>query len=159
VRFLPKWFPGTHYAEFARRMRIDVDKFYNEPFGDVLQQVASLRSHKVPKRSLTASESQNKGVAKKSFLSKNIIESKAAGIQDDEIADQIKGAAAIFFSAGADTTAGTLTIFLRELVRRPEVLRKIQQEIDRVTGKDRLPTFDDMPDLPYLECVLQETLR
>jgi cytochrome P450 len=92
-------------------------------------------------------------------LSKNIIELKKAGVREDEIADQVKAAAAVFFNGGSDTTTGTLTIFLRELVRRPEVLKKAQQEIDRVVGKDRLPAFEDRPDLPYLECVLQETLR
>jgi cytochrome P450 len=92
-------------------------------------------------------------------LSKNIIELKKAGTQEDEIADQVKAAAAVFFSGGSDTTMGTLTIFFREMVRRPQILKKVHQEIDEVVERDRFPTFEDRPNLPYLECVLQETLR
>ena len=41
----------------------------------------------------------------------------------------------------------------------PEVQKKAQQEIDRVIGADRLPTFSDREHLPYLECILKESLR
>ena len=45
------------------------------------------------------------------------------------------------------------------MVLHPEVQRKAQEEIDRVVGTDRLPQFTDRENLPYLECVVQETLR
>jgi cytochrome P450 len=45
------------------------------------------------------------------------------------------------------------------LMQNPEVQRKAQGEIDRAVGKDRLPTWDDIPNLPYLNLVLQETYR
>ncbi|ESK86760.1 hypothetical protein Moror_15178 [Moniliophthora roreri MCA 2997] len=41
----------------------------------------------------------------------------------------------------------------------PQVQKRAQGEIDRVIGKDRLPTYDDRPKLPYIEAVLRETLR
>ena len=41
----------------------------------------------------------------------------------------------------------------------PEVQIKAQEEIDRVVGQDRLPDFSDRGNLPYVECVLLETLR
>ena len=44
-------------------------------------------------------------------------------------------------------------------VRNPDAVRKAQEEIDRVIGPGRLPTFDDMDTLPYVECLLQETIR
>lgn len=45
------------------------------------------------------------------------------------------------------------------LMQNPEVQRKAQQEIDRVVGKERLPAWDDIPNLPYTNLVLQETYR
>lgn len=36
---------------------------------------------------------------------------------------------------------------------------KGQEEIDRVVGSDRLPDFTDRDSLPYLECVIQESMR
>lgn len=41
----------------------------------------------------------------------------------------------------------------------PECQIKAQEEIDAVIGTDRLPDFSDRHSLPYLERILQETLR
>lgn len=41
----------------------------------------------------------------------------------------------------------------------PEVQRKAQEEIDRVVGRDRLPTMADRQNLPYVEAVVREVLR
>lgn len=41
----------------------------------------------------------------------------------------------------------------------PHVVRKAQEEIDRVIGNDRLPTSMDRPNLPYIEAVVKEVLR
>ena len=40
-----------------------------------------------------------------------------------------------------------------------DVVRKAQEEIDRVIGNDRLPTSMDRPNLPYIEAVVKEVLR
>lgn len=44
------------------------------------------------------------------------------------------------------------------LVAFPEVMLKAQQEIDAVTG-DRMPTFEDLPTLPYVRAMVKEVLR
>ena len=41
----------------------------------------------------------------------------------------------------------------------PRVLRKAQEELDRVVGKDRLPDFSDQVDLPYTSAIVKEVLR
>jgi cytochrome P450 len=41
----------------------------------------------------------------------------------------------------------------------PAKQRKAHEEIDRVIGQDRLPTFGDRELLPYLEAIFRETLR
>lgn len=45
------------------------------------------------------------------------------------------------------------------MLRHPEVQKKAQEEIESVLGKDRLPDFSDRASLPYVEAVLQETMR
>jgi hypothetical protein len=45
------------------------------------------------------------------------------------------------------------------MVLYPEVMRKAQEELDRVVGQDRLPSFSDKPALPYICAVIQEVLR
>ena len=41
----------------------------------------------------------------------------------------------------------------------PEVQAEAHAELDRVMGSERLPDFEDRPNLPYLECVVQESYR
>lgn len=41
----------------------------------------------------------------------------------------------------------------------PEVMKKAQEEVDRVVGYDRMPEFHDKDRLPYVLAVINETLR
>ena len=61
--------------------------------------------------------------------------------------------------AGADTTGATIQSFILFMLAEPECLRRVKEEMDRVVGPDRLPTFDDEPNLPYLVACLKETPR
>jgi len=45
------------------------------------------------------------------------------------------------------------------MIAFPEVQRRAQAELDNVIGRDRLPTFDDAPRLPYVCAVIREVLR
>ncbi len=49
--------------------------------------------------------------------------------------------------------------FVMQMLKHPEVQRRAQLEIDEVVGTDRLPTFDDIEDLPYVRGVCAEVLR
>lgn len=62
-------------------------------------------------------------------------------------------------SAGMDTTSITIEWAMAEMVRNPRVQQKIQEEIDRVVGTDRVMTEADIPNLPYLQCVTKECFR
>ncbi|XP_006455101.1 hypothetical protein AGABI2DRAFT_56008, partial [Agaricus bisporus var. bisporus H97] len=45
------------------------------------------------------------------------------------------------------------------MLLNPEVLRKAQEEIDRVVGRTRQPDFGDMESLPYMDALCKEILR
>jgi len=45
------------------------------------------------------------------------------------------------------------------MVLFPEVQKKAQAEIDAVVGNERLPTYADQPQLPYVSALLTEVLR
>jgi cytochrome P450 len=45
------------------------------------------------------------------------------------------------------------------LVLFPQVQRRAQAELDAVIGRDRLPTLDDKPRLPYIEALCKELVR
>src|SRR5579862_1056151 len=45
------------------------------------------------------------------------------------------------------------------MTKYPRVLKKAQEEVDRVVGQNRLPTFADWENLPYINCCVKEILR
>ena len=49
--------------------------------------------------------------------------------------------------------------FLLAMILNPKVLKKAQDELDRVVGKDRLPDLSDKDDLPYIDAIMKEVLR
>jgi cytochrome P450 len=63
------------------------------------------------------------------------------------------------WEAGSDTTSTELYGFYHALLLYPEVPATGQAEIDRVIGSDRMPTLDDMDQLPYVRACVKETLR
>uniref|UniRef100_A0A182MKU9 Uncharacterized protein n=1 Tax=Anopheles culicifacies TaxID=139723 RepID=A0A182MKU9_9DIPT len=52
-----------------------------------------------------------------------------------------------------------LSMLVERLLLNPGVLRRMQQEIDDVVDRDRLPTLNDRINLPYTEATLRESLR
>ena len=45
------------------------------------------------------------------------------------------------------------------LVLFPQVQKRAQAELEVVIGRDRLPTFDDRPRLPYIGALCKELMR
>ncbi|KAF9459534.1 cytochrome P450 [Collybia nuda] len=140
LQYLPSWFPGAYYAGFAKENKPAIDTLHDYPFEDVSAQMAE-------------------GTAKPSFLSKQLEARRRAGANYPNTIEDIKGAAGAIYLAGVDTTWSSISIFFLAMVLNPEHQARAQQEIDNVIGPSRLPEFGDRPSLPYVECVMQETLR
>ncbi|KDQ51281.1 hypothetical protein JAAARDRAFT_706542 [Jaapia argillacea MUCL 33604] len=67
--------------------------------------------------------------------------------------------AATVLEAGSDTTASTMQSFFLFMLSHPLVLKKVKEEVDSVVGPDRLPTWEDEANMPYLIACIKETLR
>nr|CAB3453471.1 unnamed protein product [Digitaria exilis] len=74
--------------------------------------------------------------------------------------DHIKGLVSNVFTASIDTSSVTMVWAMAELIRRPAIMKKVQEEIRAAVGdnKERVHP-DDMPKLRYLKMVVKETLR
>ncbi|KAH9058255.1 cytochrome P450 [Lactarius vividus] len=56
-------------------------------------------------------------------------------------------------------TVSSMSSLFLALLLYPEVQRRAQAELDCVVSRDRLPTYDDKPRLPYIEAMSRELLR
>jgi cytochrome P450 len=63
--------------------------------------------------------------------------------------------------AGFDTTANLMTWVTFEMCRRPELQKRLQEEVDSVYDglNGRELTYDDLPKFKFLTRVINETLR
>ena len=61
--------------------------------------------------------------------------------------------------AGADTSSSAIEWAMALLLNNPDVLAKAKTEIDTVVGTSRLIQESDLEVLPYLRCIITETLR
>jgi len=73
--------------------------------------------------------------------------------------NNIKSVLYDILSAGSDTSSVTIEWAMSELLRNPPVLKKLQNELERVVGMGRMVQESDLPRLVYLQAVVKETLR
>ncbi|XP_071452659.1 methyl farnesoate epoxidase-like [Hetaerina americana] len=72
---------------------------------------------------------------------------------------QLKQVYIELFVAGTDTTLNTMSFAFLYMILYPEAQKKVQQELDEVIGKDRLPSLEDRARLPYVEATIYEVFR
>uniref|UniRef100_A0AC34QCE1 Cytochrome P450 n=1 Tax=Panagrolaimus sp. JU765 TaxID=591449 RepID=A0AC34QCE1_9BILA len=83
-----------------------------------------------------------------------------SGIKDHTYTDnQLFGMIFDLWLAGQETTATTLSWMCIYLIRHPECQIKMQQELDKFIGSDRIVTLDDKNNLNYVNAVVAETQR
>ncbi|KAA0053194.1 cytochrome P450 93A2-like [Cucumis melo var. makuwa] len=63
------------------------------------------------------------------------------------------------FAAGTDTSAITIEWALAELINHPNIMKKAREEIHKVVGNNKVVEESDIPNLPYLQAIVKETLR
>ncbi|OAE30212.1 hypothetical protein AXG93_4295s1680 [Marchantia polymorpha subsp. ruderalis] len=73
--------------------------------------------------------------------------------------DQIKYLLLDIIIAGTETTSETVVWAMTELLRHPNIMERLQSELDAVIGKERLVEEADLQKLEYLQAVVKETLR
>lgn len=72
---------------------------------------------------------------------------------------QLIAACTDVFSAGAETGSATVAFSVMLMCLFPEVMRKVQKEIDSVVGQNRFPSTTDRMNLPYVEATMAEIFR
>jgi cytochrome P450 len=140
LEYLPEWMPGAGFKKTADIWRKSLFDTVNTPYEYVKHQIA---------------EGENNF----SFVSKSIEQAKSEGGLGPEEEHAIKWAAVSLYAGGADTSVETMDAFFLAMSMFPDVQRKAQEEIDRVVGTSRLPTFADRNNLPYINAIVNEAQR
>ncbi|KAL5481175.1 hypothetical protein ACEPAI_10116 [Sanghuangporus weigelae] len=136
LQYLPAWLPGMAFKRTAAHWNDTLTELVEKPHAFVKKQMHS-------------------GNYSYSYASALL----GRGNTTPEEEYIIKWSAASLYAAGADTTVSSLSSFFLVMMMYPEIQRKAQEEIDRVIGSDRLPSFKDRDDLPYVDAVVKEVLR
>lgn len=62
-------------------------------------------------------------------------------------------------AGGTESSAVTVEWAISELLKKPEIFRKATEELDRVIGRERWVEEKDVPNLPFIDSIVKETMR
>ncbi len=131
---LPSWMPAPGKKEFERSIK-QIDE-------TVYRIIADSRKDNGESNHLMA------------MLLDMVDDETGEGMTDQQLRDEVT----TLFLAGYETTSIALSWAFDLLTHHPDVMDKLQAEVDAAIG-DRLPTFADLMKLPYSRMIIQETLR
>ncbi|KAH0938954.1 hypothetical protein HID58_006415 [Brassica napus] len=60
---------------------------------------------------------------------------------------------------GTDTSTNTIEFAMAELISNPKLMKRAQQELDEVVGKEHIVEESHITRLPYILAIMKETLR
>ncbi|KAJ7879670.1 cytochrome P450 [Mycena leptocephala] len=136
LRYIPEW-TGARFKKEAKECRKTMEALRDGPYNDLKKQVAL-------------------GTAKPSFTA-NLIQREEHATEAQEML--YKWSSVSLYTTAADTSVSAMGSIFVALSLYPKVQKKAQEELDRVVGHDRLPSFEDRPNLPYLNAIVTEIHR
>ncbi|XP_073049057.1 cytochrome P450 83B1-like [Primulina eburnea] len=73
--------------------------------------------------------------------------------------ENIKGILMNVFIGGTDTSASSIVWAMTALIKKPQAMKKAQEEVRNVVGAKGVVDEDDIQNLPYLKAIIKEVLR
>ncbi|KAF3438795.1 hypothetical protein FNV43_RR21560 [Rhamnella rubrinervis] len=95
----------------------------------------------------------------KDFVDILLLLQKDGMLEFDLTKNDLKAILVDMFLGGSDTTSTTLEWLMAELIKHPNVMKKLQEEVRRVVGQKTNIEMNDINKMEYLNCVMKETLR
>ncbi|UJR34777.1 hypothetical protein I4U23_027556 [Adineta vaga] len=131
---------------FVNRVKVIVDQRIEQPTKQV--DILQLMSKALIKKDMTSNTNE-----KNDWLTEK----------------EVVGNIVIFLTAGYETTSTALGLMMYELARHPDILEKLQHEIDQLEFKSdpnnddenamEYPDYEIVSQLPYMDMVISEVLR
>ncbi|PYH83308.1 cytochrome P450 [Aspergillus uvarum CBS 121591] len=139
LKHVPAWFPGAGFKRTGLAWNRILLTTVEKPYQFVRQQMQ--------REKFTAS-----------YVS-SLLEGRDLDTLTPEEEHIIKWTAGSLYTGGADTTVSVLSTFFLAMALHPEIQDKAYEELERVVGRARLPTFADRENLPYIDAIVKEALR
>ncbi|KAJ3555333.1 hypothetical protein NM688_g2635 [Phlebia brevispora] len=143
LKHLPRWVPGVTFHRYGEMHRPRVAAVREHPFSQTVQDM----EHGVAPPSVMQSLIQT--------IQKRYGDSK----EYEEQEGFIKDAGSTAYGAAVETTYATICWFILAMAIYPQVQEKAQRELDHVIGRNRLPEYEDLDSLPYIQALVLESLR
>ncbi|KAF5365975.1 hypothetical protein D9758_006618 [Tetrapyrgos nigripes] len=161
LRYVPAWFPGSHFKRKATHWSQFTSELVNKPWKQLRASISSgtaiscFGTKCLQKFDLTFNAADATGDT--SDLGRSKTDS------DTKMKEVIRNCAGIAYIGGSDTSVALILISVLVLSHYPEIQAKAQEELDRVLGSitnaTQLPDFSDRGSLPYVEAIFKELLR
>ncbi|XP_029851214.2 thromboxane-A synthase [Ixodes scapularis] len=127
---------------------------------DLLQLMIEAKQSRVDVGSVTSDQltaaDENEHELKSHIQGSNRLTYSSKTVLDD---DDITQNAFMVLVAGFETTSNSMTLITHMLVNYPEVQEKVRREVLSVLEEDEEITYGTIQKLPYLHCVVCETMR
>ncbi|TYI18072.1 hypothetical protein ES332_A07G065600v1 [Gossypium tomentosum] len=138
---------GFHFGELTRRVMV---LFTTLCFGDFWPSLKWL--------DYVIDEHKEKEAIdeKKDFIS-IILQLQKDGL--DLTQGNIKAIILDMFAGGTETTSTTAEWAMSELLKKSDVLKKVEQDVRKVAKNKQKIDLNDLNEMKYLKCVIKETLR
>jgi cytochrome P450 family 4 len=137
VRFLFPVLMDSLPIESTKRFHVEIDRF------------TSLMQDVIDKR-------RSEGISEGTDLLSMMLNSQDHGQMTDH---ELRCNLFLFFLAGHDTTAGTLSFAIGCLALYPDIQQKVYDEIKRTFGDKPITNFEDIQKLEYTANFLKEVMR
>ncbi|RYP13071.1 hypothetical protein DL767_010944 [Monosporascus sp. MG133] len=167
LRYLPDWMPGADFKRKAREWHATITETAEKPMQFVKSEMDAGKNEPSYVSSLYE-KAGGKMTAEDEYVTKwsaasmylggaDTVSNSPFTTADDTVA--LSPATYWVIQANESQTVNTVQTFFLAMMVYPEVQRKAQEEIDRVVGSQRLPSFEDRGHLPYVEAVVSEAFR
>ncbi|KAK7676963.1 hypothetical protein QCA50_020081 [Cerrena zonata] len=138
LRYWPEWLPGGNFHRIAREGKAMMEKMRDVPFEQV-------------------KKNWEDGTAEPCYVTVLLENIGKSAPKEEELL--VRDSAGTMYIAGSHSTTSTIRTFILAMILFPEVQICAQEEVDRVTGGQRLPTMDDNKSMPYVNALILDVLR
>ncbi|KAI9457535.1 cytochrome P450 [Russula earlei] len=141
LRYIPEWLPWLSYKPIARYGYDLGQEVLHAPMAFVKEGIVN-------------------GTAQPSLALNGLQEIENVNASKHEKAEEVlAGALGSMYSAGNDTTVSSIMTFIVAVLLHPDIQKMAQRDLDAVTKRERLPTFEDRPALPFIDAICMEVQR